>query len=132
MFEFHGWITVQVADPEEITEEQEEVALQRIQKKVAETQQETYGWFEVKTSMNNLTVIVAHGLRNHTQPMPLELFVWVGENYPLSYGLLYIHDNEWDLKRDNEFVVYRLAQGKITEFQDQFLSPVIPTIESER
>jgi hypothetical protein len=44
------------------------------------------------------------------------LFRRVGEQYPLSYGLLYVHDDEHPAAQNNEFVVYRLAHGKATEF----------------
>jgi len=46
----------------------------------------------------------------------------------MSYGLLYVHNDE-DRDRSNEFVVYRLAQGAITQFPDSLLSPFVPTVD---
>jgi hypothetical protein len=127
VFEFHGWIRIWAGDLDEITMADEHAAIQRIQEKAAEAEKRMDCWFELKETFNNQHVLVLHGLRNHPQTALLELFNWIGVNYPMSYGLLYIH-NEEDVERSNEFVVYRLAHGKVTEFQDSFLSPYIPTI----
>jgi len=55
---------------------------------------EIRGWFEIRETSNGQIVVVMHGLRNHRQAGPRELFGWVGAEYPLSYGLLYVHDDE--------------------------------------
>lgn len=58
----------------------------------------------------------------------LSLFETVGRIAEGSYGLLYMHDDE-DREHYNDFVVYRLARGRVTVFQDSFLSPLIPVVE---
>jgi hypothetical protein len=46
-----------------------------------------------------------------------------------SYGLIYLHDDEDVDGKDNLFQVFVLARGIITEANDIFLSPFIPTVE---
>lgn len=58
----------------------------------------------------------------------LQLLYFIGEIAIGSYGLLYLHNDEDELKY-NQFKVYRLCKGKVTEYDDQLLSPCIPTIE---
>ena len=128
MFEFHGWIRIWAGDPDETTYVDANAALAAIRVRVQEAQAAIGCWFEVGDGYNGQFVLVAHGLRNHPQDEPLAVFRWVAERYPMSYGLLYVH-NEWDLPRNNEFVVYRLAHGVITEFPDSLLSPFIPTVD---
>ena len=45
-----------------------------------------------------------------------------------SHGLLYFRDEDNEEKY-NEYIVYRIARGKVTQFKDTFLSPCNPTIE---
>ncbi len=72
------------------------------------------------------------GQHNHRSEYIIELFQWVAENAPGSYGILYIRDDE-DQSRDNDysncFRVWRLCRGQLTERDDPFLSPAIPTVE---
>jgi hypothetical protein len=128
VYEFHGWINIWACDPDEGGLAEAEAAIVAIRARLAQAEQEIGGWFEVRGTFNGQIVLVAHGLRNHRQAGPAELFRWVGEQYPLSYGLLYVHDDE-DPTRSNEFVVYRLAHGAVTEFADSLLSPFVPTVE---
>ena len=58
----------------------------------------------------------------------LSFFEIVGKVAKGSYGLLYMHNNE-DEDNYNSFMVYRLARGKVKIYQDDLLSPVVPTIE---
>ncbi len=74
------------------------------------------------------------GYRNH-KPIddydPVGFFEYVAKIAPGSYGVLYARDNE-DLIDDNynKFKVYVLAHGQLTEKEDPFLSPFVPTVES--
>src|SRR5215467_2984439 len=47
---------------------------------------------------------------------------------PGSYGLLYVWDDESN-QHPNEFRVFKLARGRVTEHSDVLLSPVIPALE---
>lgn len=60
----------------------------------------------------------------------IEIFRWVSENLPGSYGLLYVHDDE-DAEDNNRFVVWKLVRGILTRESDTFLSPFIPVVEDE-
>lgn len=58
-----------------------------------------------------------------------DLFAWVGERFPGSYGLIYDRNDELPEPDRNRFRVRVMARGKITEGEDPFLSPVAPVIE---
>ena len=128
MFEFHGWINIWAGDPDETTHADVEAAIAAIRVRAREAEAAIGCWFEVRVTYNGQTVLAAHGLRNHAQDEPRAVFRWIGERYPMSYGLLYVR-NEWDVPRSNAFVVYRLAYGVITEFPDSLLSPCVPTVD---
>jgi hypothetical protein len=128
VYEFHGWINIRACDPDEGGLAQAEAAIVALRARLARAEQEIGGWFEVRDTFNGQIVVVTHGLRNHRQPGPPELLRWIGEKYPLSYGLLYVHDDEHPAQ-NNEFVVYRLAHGRVTEFADCLLSPFEPTVD---
>jgi hypothetical protein len=128
MYEFHGWINIEVGEPDNGSWEETQAAIGTLTERLREAQEQISGWFEVREPYNGQIVVVAHGLRNHRQEGPRELFRWIGTHYPWSYGLLYVHNDE-DADPGNEFVVYRLARGVLTEHTDPFLSPVAPTVE---
>jgi hypothetical protein len=78
-------------------------------------------------------VLFAHGLRNHRYEPVIDLFRWVAEELPHSYGLLYVRDDEdhgREANYDNEFRVWRLARGRFEELADPFLSPCNPIAEA--
>ena len=128
MFEFHGWINIWAGDPDETAQADVEAAVVAVRARAREAEAAVGCWFEVRVTSNGQIVLVAHGLRNHPQDEPLAVFRWVAERYSMSYGLLYVH-NDQDEPRHNEFVVYRLAQGAIAEFPDSLLSPFVPTAD---
>ncbi len=73
------------------------------------------------------------GLANHRGEWGtgiIELFGRVGEIAPGSFGLLYVWDDE-DPDHQNEFRIFRLVRGVVTEHADALLSPLIPTVEDE-
>lgn len=86
-------------------------------------------WGSGFNGMHSFTVT---GLRNHRKEEVIDLFRWLAENGPGSYGLLHVCDDE-DGERGadyaNGFRVWRLARGRLTEHTDPFLSPRIPTVE---
>lgn len=130
VFEFHGWATIRVRDPDldpADRQAREVVAVERLREAIAKAD-DKFSLFEVRQTGNELIVLYAHGLRNHRFRPVIELFRWVATELPESYGLLYVHDDEVE-GQDNEFRVWRLAQGKFDELADPFLSPFIPTAE---
>jgi hypothetical protein len=73
----------------------------------------------------------ASGAKNHAvsiKPELLDLYHYIARAAPGSYGLLYIRDDE-DPVHHNDFQVYALAHGALTERTDPFLSPFVPVVE---
>lgn len=80
----------------------------------------------------SINVLSVAGCTNHRYQAAVDLFAWLAENGPGSYGLLYVQDDE-DYQRTgdyaNVFRVWRLARGTLQELDDPFLSPRIPAVE---
>ena len=131
MFEFHGWITLRVDDSDDadigVLRAREELAIEKLDAAIRE-HCDDISLFEIERTSNDLLVLVTHGLRNHADRGVVSLYRWIAENLPNSYGLLYVHDDE-DPVHDNEFQVFKLAKGKLSEHADPFLSPYSPTVE---
>ncbi len=135
MFEFHGWLAIRVDDHDDpdmsVIHGREEEAVARLREAMRKADDEV-SLFDLRSTSNGLIVLLVHGLRNHRYEPVIDLFRWVSSDLPLSYGLLYVQDDE-DPRRDgehvNEFRVWRLARGEFGESADPFLSPYIPTVE---
>ena len=128
MVEMHGWITLRetyrVADDEDM-----ERVLDEIRKEIRRL---VYPALQIKVC-NGQDFIEFSLYTNHMSKAVRDLvafFEKVGRAAEGSYGLLYIHNDEDD-QGYNEFVVHRLARGRVTIFRDAFLSPLIPTVENE-
>ena len=129
MFEIYGW--ARIADS--LTTNQTPIELlDELQKQIDDMRRE--GWVvgrldrNLNDSIHALTIV---GSRNHRYAAVVDLFRWIAENAPGSYGLLYVWDDE-DNRNDynNCFRVWRLARGRLEEMDDPFLSPRIPVIET--
>ncbi len=128
MYEFHGWANILADDSDDadiqIYDERLDKILSGFKDELAKIQDKS-SIFEVRHASNRLIVFITHGLRNHGNLEARELFEWLAENAPDSYGLLYC----WNSDHWNEFDVYKLAQGKLSDAKDIFLSPCFPTLE---
>ncbi len=132
LFEFHGWAVVRsrfdIDDPRRRGD-------QRAIEKELEDQLRLFERpenFWLHRTVNGLVSVTCSGLRNHRREWATDLFRWLAQRAQGSYGLLYIHDDEdWQRGGDfqNVFRVWRLAKGELTELEDAFLSPYIPTVE---
>jgi len=131
MFEFHGWVTLRVDDSDDavtgVLRAREESALARLDAAIRELCDDI-SLFEARRTSNDLLVLVTHGLRNHAYGGVVHLYRWIAENLPNSYGILYVHDDEHP-EYSNEFRVFKLALGKLSEYRDPLLSPYFPTVE---
>lgn len=135
MFEFHGWAVIRVPENDDETSSQHSeratCAIKDVRSKLNEIHDE-FSTFDVERTSNGLIVVFAHGLRNHRFEPVIDLFLWIAEKLPDSYGVLHVLDDE-GFKRGadftNEFRVWRLALGELMEVADPFLSPFIPTAE---
>jgi hypothetical protein len=135
MYEFHGWITVketngQTNNHKNITEIVKEI----------KAHIEKLNWGVLSGSIDiypcsDKYCMWVTGSPNHKSYQesfsPIELFKYVGTISTGSYGILYVLDDE-DLvnENDNYFKVFVLKNGKVNEYRDKFLSPVMPNIFS--
>jgi hypothetical protein len=127
MFSVFGWAKISCST-KEIDQLEDKKVLEKLEALIEKYNID--GLIEIRLykslngSLNALSIV---GLRNHLYEKIIDLYRWLAENAPGSYGLLYIHDDESNF--DNEFRILRLARGKLSEESDPFLSPVIPTVE---
>ncbi len=127
MFEFHGWAVVRyhAHDTDDVLQEQCWRALEQ-RTRLVDTN------IVRMQSYNGCDSLLVFGQYNHRSEDVIELFRWVGANAPGSYGILYVRDDE-DISdaedHTNEFRVWRLCRGNLTEQADPFLSPFVPTVE---
>ncbi|MBL9163419.1 MAG: hypothetical protein JNL18_11840 [Planctomycetaceae bacterium] len=90
---------------------------------------------------NERGVLTFSSSRNHRggTPVAVEVLEWLAVNGTGSYGILYLHDDEDigesahshgrdGVDRSNVFRVWRLLSGQVKEFDDPFLSPIVPII----
>ena len=128
MFEYHGWITLR--STAEAVDDEPPLRLEEIKDLVNELA--GHGLMDLR-QINGGYYVHLGGFPNHRGTQGSEvinLFAKVGHLAPGSYGLLYVHDDE-DPECQLNFRVFRLVRGTVTEHDDQFLSPVIPTLEDE-
>jgi hypothetical protein len=136
MFEFHGWVNILVDDQDDpmldVLEQRKDQAELLLRQQLEEAKDD-FCVFELRHTCNAMRYLAVHGLRNHRYEPVITLFQWIAAHLPECYGLLYIRDDE-DTQRQGQnfsncFRVWRLAQGRLIEEADPFLSPCIPTIE---
>ena len=97
-----------------------------------------------RSQLNNAQgILTLSSSRNHRGVMPTVVAVlhWLSQHGPASYGIVYLHDDEdfaagaEPQRRDgkdhrNAFRVWRLCRGRVEEFDDPFLSPIVPLLRS--
>lgn len=127
MFEFHGWACIRHHAHDT------DLALQDACVRECEARLEGLDIDHLARIQryNGVDSLVISGRHNHRQSYVIELFQWIADHAPGSYGLLYVHDDE-DARGGShslEFRVWRLARGALEARPDPFLSPVTPTLE---
>ena len=125
MFIFHGWADLPDPDPDTGLGGMD---LSRLAAKLEEFRRP--GLFEahLATGLNSsLNALWVAGCRNRRHPSVLDLYQWLADESTTNYGLLYVNDGE--SAHENEFRIYRLCRGQVTEHADNLLSPIIPTVE---
>lgn len=133
MYQFHGWITlVPSIDTDDYDMSDEIEIAQKVKEFIKKI---TNDWgnslLKLHTVNAHFYVIIA-GCTNHRREEiddVFELFKYVGKIASGSYGLLYIRDNEDQNGFDNEFQVFALRKGLLTQHKDKILSPCIPIID---
>lgn len=126
MFEFHGWIVLRY-HTQDINETLQDKAYSKFIDYLKDVDTEKLSNIKRRNGLDSWTIT---GLHNHRSNYVLDIYMWVSENLPGSYGLLYVHDDE-DAEDNNKFVVWRLARGILTRESDTFLSPYVPVVEDE-
>lgn len=127
MFEFHGWATVHYH-----THDTDSALQDRCWQQLAAYVKTIPDDLVQLQRYNGCDSVHVAGQHNHRSEYIIELFRWIGENASGSYGILYIRDDEDRLRDDdysNCFRVWRLCRGQLSERDDPFLSPAIPTVE---
>nr|WP_154894451.1 Imm7 family immunity protein [Paenibacillus xylanexedens] len=131
MYEYHGWATIRESASFEEDEDQYDLAIEHLQNYIEELNW-TSGVLDLRAVNGDFQLWVA-GLNNHkpeSKHDPIEVMKKVGEIAQGSYGVLYVRDSD-DAESSNQFKVYTLIRGKVTENDDPFLSPFIPTLEDD-
>lgn len=127
MFEYHGWVTIQAT----ASGDDDAALLERLVDRVHRAIRDAgdFDLVDLRWSsgmpMLHFGGFDKHGA--HLAPDLLTLFTRAGELAPGSYGLLHTWDDQ-DTENDNNFRVYRMARGQVTEREDPHLTPVAPTI----
>ena len=135
MYEYHGWITVRTKYENIETEDEDDLLLKTVAdiKKYIINLNWGHGVLDIRP-INAEFHIWTSGYHNHKpleKDSPVEFFRYVGDVAPGSYGILYVRD-DYDMEHENynKFKVYVLARGQLREYEDPFLSPFVPVVES--
>jgi hypothetical protein len=78
MFQFHGWLVITDADPEdeglEAIKEREDEYEADLVNKITQDVDDDFCHFDIKHTCNDLRIMMVHGLRNHTYQPVIDLF----------------------------------------------------------
>jgi hypothetical protein len=113
MYEYHCWAVL----PDFGDREAEGRLEQELRDRIAEVDEGSRESFNV-TTLNTL-MVAASGLRNHSQPFVIGVFEWIAENWPGSYGLLYIHPEHPD-EDGWRFHVQKISAGRMEYLEDRY------------
>ena len=129
MFEFHGWASIHY-HAHDIDFPKQDECWESLIAYVEEMPND----FVRMRRYNGCDSLTISGQHNHRRQYVIDLFQWIADNAPGSYGLLYVRDDEdhrCGVDNENGFRVWRLCRGTLIEMDDPFLSPAIPTVEDE-
>lgn len=131
MIELHGWITIREHyEAIETEEENIDIVVSYIKEELNKQL-----WFHPQIKVLNgeyymeFTLFANH--KNSELEEVFQLYNIIGQAAKGSYGLIYLHDDEDNGGKENEFQVFVLAKGKVKQCKDSFLSPFIPLVEDE-
>jgi hypothetical protein len=131
MIEFNGWAIIREAFREE--DDNDELLnsiIKQIESKITELDysNEFYS-LKCLNGTYHLSIMVNHNHRVVSEHV-IDFYKWISQISKGSYGILYVQDDE-DIERgnENEFKVWCMKKGKVTELNDIYLSPLNPEIE---
>ena len=125
MYEFHCWAALGY-HTYEIEDVPQQTLLAELRRYLDGINRSSSLW--TLRSYNGVESFQISGQHNHRSDYVIDIFRWIAEHGPGSYGLLYVSDDE-DAHHSEVFRVWRLARGELTVHDDPFLSPRIPTLE---
>ncbi|MFC9711766.1 Imm7 family immunity protein [Paenibacillus sp. NPDC056933] len=129
MYEFHGWATIH-----ETTEETDAGRLESIVKNIQDFISElnwNNGLLKLYPANGIYHLSVGGFLNRKTSEVKdiINLYQFIADQAPGSYGVLFTRDDEDIEGYDNEFKVLVLVRGSLQEKEDSFLSPFVPVVE---
>jgi hypothetical protein len=139
MYSAHGWATIWPSEKNDDAADdvldqmdalRDQIANHIQQLGLSRPEQGMRNPFAEMRALNNATHLWLSGNNNHAvwHEAILDLFRYIANVAPGSYGLLYTEDDE-DSEHPNQFRVWVLARGILAERGDPFLSPHFPTVE---
>ncbi|XVV09022.1 Imm7 family immunity protein [Actinoplanes sp. CA-131856] len=131
MFEYHGWITLRAtAAATDAADDFEAEHLPGIVDTLrAHLAAVDSPYLADLRYMNGQAFLHVGGFSNHrADPDVNDLFRYVSEIAPGSYGLLHTLDDEAP-GHENEVRVLRLVRGELSAHREPLLSPVVPALE---
>ncbi len=119
MFEAYGWLKLSgISD------------LRSVEVRLVELEGSGVFKFQIQPDLNWAgSVLTLMTCRNHRSDRLLKTLRWIASQSADCYGVVHFRDQE--ASQPNEFRVWRIARGEVSEFADPFLSPCVPTVESE-
>lgn len=114
MFEYHCWAVL----PDFGDREAERRLGGELRARIAKLDEGARESFHV-TNLNTL-LVTASGLRNHAQPLVLGIFAWLAEQWPGSYGLMYVASEFPDPDGHWRFHVQKISDGRIEHLEDRY------------
>ncbi len=132
MFEYHGWLVLRAAPHDTGTEDADvRAAAEAVQQLI--TRLDGVPGLRDLRRVNGSPQFHFGGYTNHRPPEFEDLLDGIrglAARAPGTYGLVHYWDDEVPA-HDNELRVLVVKRGTITEHDDPYLSPLIPTIEDE-
>lgn len=131
MIELHGWVTIrETYKAVDYEEDNIHNVINHIKKEI-----DKLCWFKPQIKVLNGEYYIEFTLfANHQNSQTkdiFQLYKMIGKTAEGSYGLIYLHDDEDNSGKENQFQVFVLARGIVKQSNDPFLSPIIPTLEDE-
>jgi len=133
MFIYNGWIRI-AENTMEINDGHLEEIMIQLQDYIDKVRWQN-AYIDLRAP-NGFPVLSIQGCNNHKYgnnttgnvDSVLDVFKFVGEVAPGSYGLLFIEDDD-EPGYQNACQVFVLKRGKLGQVRDPFFSPLIPTVE---
>ena len=144
MFEAFGWVVVSTSveiftdntliekldELDDIVGRENTQLWRKLRQWLAKNGDTLFKW-QFYEHLNNIQGVLQFSYsRNHRSNFVHELLNWISQNGTSSYGIVYFNDDESD--DFNKYKILRIARGRVEEFEDPFLSPIIPTLKSSK